>query len=73
MSDDYDYDPYCPECECDPCECEVDVCQNCGGYFLWTKDLAETWRKHWKPGEGGRQPQRCRRCLVDECWVEDRA
>ena len=70
--DDYDLDPYCPQCDRDPYECDIDVCQNCGGYFTWTASLAATWRERWKPKENERQPQRCRRCLVDECWVEDR-
>lgn len=69
---DYDDDPHCPECDQAPCECDIDVCQNCGGYFTWTRSLAATWRERWKPKEGERQPQRCRRCLIDECWVEDR-
>ena len=77
----------CDGCGKDPCRChwgdassydpgdedmDVDVCQNCGGYFAWTPQLTETWREHWKPKEGERQPQRCSRCLRDECWVEDR-
>lgn len=76
----------CEGCGHDPCRChwddydpqgedeeaDTDVCQNCGGFFAWTADLAETWRRLWRPTEGQRQPQRCRRCLVDECWIEDR-
>lgn len=76
----------CDFCGRDPCRCywdndlyeepdldiDVDVCQNCGGYFERTPELTATWRKHWHTTDNDRQPQRCRRCLVDECWVEDR-
>lgn len=70
---DYDYfdSSPCPQCSSDPCECDIDVCQHCGGYFTWTADLRKTWRKHWNPSEKDRQPQRCRRCLVDDTWIEN--
>lgn len=55
---------------------DIDVCQNCGGYFEWTKSLREAWQKHWlsgrEPSPHDHQPQRCRSCIVDETWIENR-
>ena len=50
---------------------DIDVCQNCGRYFVWTPRLKELWQKHWKPGETERQPQRCERCIVNDAWCEE--
>lgn len=76
----------CDYCGCDPCRCgwddmrhddcaddaHVDVCQNCGGYFEWSASLTAAWRKYWSPSGCDIQPQRCHRCIVDECWIEGR-
>jgi hypothetical protein len=59
-------------CDSDADEVECDVCQHCGGYFAWTKGLREAWERTWKPGPNDTQPQRCHRCIVDECWIERR-
>ena len=69
IDDDYDdYDSYDDSDD----DIDVDVCQHCGGYFEWTTRLREAWQKHWQPSEKETQPQRCFRCIVDECWIEDR-
>jgi hypothetical protein len=67
----HEYEP-CPNCDQDPCECETNVCQNCGGYFIYTAALQKTWIERWQPSGKEQQPQRCRSCLVDETWVERR-
>jgi hypothetical protein len=52
-------------------EPEIDVCQHCGGYFAWTPgQRAAAIRWGWKPDGREIIPQRCVRCLNDECWIE---
>lgn len=49
-------------------EYDFDVCQHCGGYFAWTPHHKKVAQEcdFYGPGH-----QRCIRCMVDECWIED--
>lgn len=46
---------------------EIDVCQHCGRFYSWTPAHNEAAEKAGGPGWN---PQRCMRCITDECWIE---
>lgn len=53
-------------------EPHFDVCQHCGRIFAWTADITEAWERTYPELAAHHPPpQRCRKCIINECWIEE--